>query len=300
MEEVAVVSTGVGKLRALEFYAFCVVSFAAKSVLLIGLPYREWPVNTFYTISLLLFFYCFFRLRQGLRAPLFVMLSLAIAVAVDVLGNKFGLYGHPFGPLRDYDEFAHFMGSGFSAIAAFWILRAGTRRMGFELSNRLIGILSTSVAFTYCGWYEILELWDEYFWSGFERIHWWDDTANDLFYDFLGVIAFIAAASAISALIERRSISSDYNDLIPVRLNNIPSTLPGPFLGFLITTTLFGLCAWFEIFRMFDQLWFGRIHLVGNRDTAINLEHELAVCVLLALASVVVLRVRLSRSIARM
>src|SRR5438128_10733262 len=73
--------------RQIEFYAFCVVSFAAKSVLLIGLPYREWPVNTVYTCSLLLFFYCYFRFRQGLRAPFFVILSLAIAVAVDVLGN---------------------------------------------------------------------------------------------------------------------------------------------------------------------------------------------------------------------
>jgi len=115
--------------RQVEFYAFCVISFTAKSVLLIGLPYREWPVNTFYTCSILLFFYCYFRFRQGLRAPVLVILCLAIAVAVDVLGNKFGLYGHPFGPLRDYDEFAHFFGSGFAAIArARWI--ESSRRIG--------------------------------------------------------------------------------------------------------------------------------------------------------------------------
>src|SRR4030095_2013485 len=147
--------------RQLEFYAFCVVSFAAKSMLLIALPYRAWPLKTFYTCSFVLFFYVYFRFRQGLRAPVFVLFSLGAAVAVDICGNKFGFYGHPFGPLRDYDEFAHFAGSGFSALAAFWLLRAATRRMGYKLSNSLLGFLATSVAFTYCGWYAILELWGE-------------------------------------------------------------------------------------------------------------------------------------------
>jgi hypothetical protein len=264
-------------LRTVEFYVFCVISFAAKSLLLIGLPYREWPVNTFYTVSLLLFFYCFFRFRQGLRAPFFVVVCLAAAVAVDVLGNKFGFYGHPFGPLRDYDEFAHFTGSGFSAVGAFWIVRAGTRRLGLKLAGGLVAVLSTSVAFSYCGWYEILELWDEYFWSGFERIHWWYDTANDLLYDFCGVILFIAAAAFIFKLAERTNQATD--NLIPVRASNIFSMLPRSLLGFFVTTTLFGLAAWFEIFRFLDQQWFGRIHLVGNRDTAIYLEYELAACV---------------------
>ncbi|MEK6324572.1 MAG: hypothetical protein AABN33_23265 [Acidobacteriota bacterium] len=271
--------------RQIEFYLFCVISFAAKSMLLIALPYREWPVNTVYTCSLLLFFYCYFRFRQGLRAPFFVLFSLAAAVAVDILGNKFGLYGHPFGPLRDYDEFAHFAGSGFSAIAAFWVLRAGTLRMGFKLSNGLLGFLATSVAFTYCGWYEILELWDELFYSHFERIHWWYDSANDLFYDFLGVIVFIAAAALFFAVKERTARQPD-NKLRRVRMANLFSTLPRDLLAFFVTTAAFGLCAWFEIFRMFDQQWFGRIHLVGNRDTAIYLEWELAASVLVGVISV--------------
>jgi len=264
-----------------EFYAFCVISFAAKSLLLIGLPYREWPINTVFTCSLLLLFYGYFRFRQGLRAPFFVIVCLAIAVAVDILGNKFGFYGHPFGPLRDYDEFAHFAGSGFSAVAAFWLLRAGTRRMGIKLSNGLLGFLSTSVAFTYCGWYEILELWDELFYSHFERIHSWDDTPNDLFYDFLGVIVFIAAATFVFGLIERIKKQPD-TSLVPVRLRNLLSVLPRDLIGFFVATTTFGLCAWFEIFRMFDQKWFGRIHLVGFRDSAIYLEWELAGSILLA------------------
>lgn len=288
MENVAT-STPNSSYRQIEFYAFCVISFAAKSMLLIALPYREWPVNTVYTCSLLLFFYCYFRFRQGLRAPVFVIFSLAAAVAVDILGNKFGFYGHPFGPLRDYDEFAHFAGSGFSALAAFWLLRAGTRRMGFKLSNSLLGFLATSVAFTYCGWYEILELWDELFYSHFERIHGWDDTPNDLFYDFLGVIVFVAAAALVFVVKERAAKERD-NKLIPVRMANLFSALPRDLLAFFVTATAFGLCSWFEIFRMFDQKWFGRIHLVGFRDTAINLQWELAACVLLSVGIVTVAR----------
>ena len=286
MENVAT-STPNSIYRQIEFYAFCVISFAAKSMLLIALPYREWPVNTVYTCSLLLFFYSYFRFRQGLRAPVFVICSLAAAVAVDILGNKFGFYGHPFGPLRDYDEFAHFAGSGFSALAAFWLLRAGTQRMGLKLSNGLLGFLATAVAFTYCGWYEILELWDELFYSHFERIHSWDDTPNDLFYDFLGVIVFVAAAALVFVVKERAAKRRD-DTLIPVRLANLFSLLPRALLTFVITATAFGLCAWFEIFRMFDQKWFGRIHLVGYRDSAIYLQWELAACIPLAVVSVAI------------
>lgn len=280
--------------RQIEFYAFCVLSFSAKSLLLIGLPYREWPVNTFYTCLLLLFFYCFFRFRQGLRAPVFVVFCLAAAVAVDILGNKLGLYGHPFGPLRDYDEFAHFAGSGFSAVGAFWLLRAATQRMGFKLSNALLGFISTSVAFTYCGWYEILELWDEYFWSKFERIHWWYDTANDLFYDFLGVIAFITAATILFWIRERLT-KQPARELVPVGLRDLVKKLPADLLVFVVTTTAFGICCWVEIFKLFDQQWFGRIHFEGNRDSAISLQWELAACVVFAVVIVTISKLARSR-----
>ena len=278
MVDVAVPRSTREYLRTVEFYTFCVISFAAKSILLIGLPYREWPVNTLYTSVLLLFFYFYFRFRQKLVAPPLVILCLGGAVAVDVLGNHFGFYGHPFGPLRDYDEFAHFTGSGLSAIAAFWLLRAGTRQMGFKVSAGVLGLLSTTVAFAYCGWYEILELWDEYFWSGFERIHTWDDTANDLFYDFIGVIAFIALATLVLKAVDRRSQS----ELKEVQTSNVLGRLPKGLAIFLITAAAFGACAWFEILRMWDQKLFGRIHLIGNRDTAINLEWELAASIVVS------------------
>jgi hypothetical protein len=166
--------------------------------------------------------------------------------------------------------------------------------LGVKLSGGLLAFLATSVAFTYCGWYEVLELWDEYFWSHFERIHTWDDTPNDLFYDFLGVIAFIGAAALIFAAKERLAKPSSAK-LVLVRLRNLASTLPGDLLGFFVATIAFGLCCWFEIFRMFDQRWFGRIHLVGNRDSAIYLQWELAACVTLAIVLVAVFKRLLTR-----
>ncbi len=78
MAGIAVAQARNTTLRSVEFYAFCVTSFSLKSLLLIGLPYREWPVNTVYTVSLLVFFYCFFRFRQGLRAPVLVIISLIL------------------------------------------------------------------------------------------------------------------------------------------------------------------------------------------------------------------------------
>ena len=274
------------RLKQLEFYSFCVVSFVGKSILLIGLPYRDWPVNTFYTCSLLLFFYLYFRFRQGMRAPFYVLLALGSAVAVDILGNQKGLYGHPFGPLRDYDEFAHFAGSGLSAIAAFWLLRAGTLKMGVRLKPAVLTFLATTVAFAYCGWYEILELWDEWYWSHFERIHSWDDTPNDLFYDFLGVIVVLAVAGVVVALVSRR----EQSNLKPVGMTSLAAALPKDLLTVFIVTTTFGLAAWFEIFRMFDQIWSGRAHFVGFEDCAIRLQWELAACVTLGLICLAALK----------
>ena len=291
MEDAATAAVPTTWYKQAEFYFFCVVSFVGKSALLIRLPYREWPINTLYTCSLLLGFYLYLRFRQGLKAPMFVVFSLAAAVAVDILGNKFGFYGHPFGPLRDYDEFAHFAGSGFSAVAAFWLLWAGMRRLGLKLSSGTIAFLSTTVAFTYCGWYEILELLDELWYGDFVRIHSWDDTPNDLFYDFLGVIAFVAVAGVVVARRERKRANLDV-DLKPVRLSRLLSALPRDLASFFVATTLFSLCAWFEIFTMFDQMASGRIHFVGNQDCPLRLRWELGFCVAIALAYSLVSNVR--------
>lgn len=188
--------------RQYEFYAFSIVAFAAKSLLLIRLPYRPWYENILYTFALLSFLYSYFRFRQRLVFPLFVIFCLATAIGIDVLGNFFQLYGKPFGPLDDYDEFTHFFGSGFSLIPVMWLFRATTRRMGFRLPQAMVAFLSATITFSFCAWYEILELWDEKFYGG-KRIWSLQDTANDLQHNLAGIVLFALLSSFFFKMIDR-------------------------------------------------------------------------------------------------
>jgi hypothetical protein len=207
MADVAIAPANRQMLRQAEFYIFSIISFAGKSWLLLRLPYRLWYVNAFYTGLLLLFFYCYFRFRQNITAPPTVLFFLAAAVAVDVLGNYLGLYGHMFGPVQ-YDEFAHFLGSGFSLVPAMWLLRAGTRRLGYKLPLALIAFLSVTMTFSYCGYYEILELWDEKYFE-MDRIHGEFDTPNDLQCDLAGIVVFALMSSLIFKFVDRYSSQTE-------------------------------------------------------------------------------------------
>ncbi|HKP11110.1 MAG TPA: hypothetical protein VJZ91_03335 [Blastocatellia bacterium] len=204
MADFALTPVAKARFRQMEFYAFSVLGFALKSYLLVRLPYRPWYVNLALTLPLLLLIYCFFRFRQNIVIPLSVVGCLAAAIALDVLGNLFQLYGHPFGPLPDYDMFTHFLGSGFSLVPVMWLLRATTRRMGVRLPQAMVGFFATTVTFSLCAWYEILELWDELFWGDNERIHGSHDTANDLQFDLAGIVCFALFASLVYVLKDRR------------------------------------------------------------------------------------------------
>ena len=195
------------KFRQAEFLAFSTAAFVAKTMLLIRLPYREVPVNTLYTLLILGGFYCFFRFRQQMAPPLLVVLCLMAAVAADVLGNRFKLYGHPFGPLADYDEFAHLVGSGLSAIPTFWLLRTTTRRINLRIPLDLMTFLSIAITFSFASYYEIVELWDEKFYGDFQRLWTPQDTPNDLQWDLFGIIFFALAAGIYYKLVERREIA---------------------------------------------------------------------------------------------
>lgn len=207
MADVAITPVARERFRQIEFYAFSVLGFALKSYLLVRLPYRPWYVNTALTVPLLLLIYCFFRFRQNIVIPLGVVACLAIAIALDVIGNLFQLYGQPFGPLPDYDIFTHFLGSGFSLVPVMWLLRATTRRMAIRLPQGMLGFFATTITFSLCAWYEILELWDELFFVHYnpeERIHGSHDTANDLQFDLAGIVFFALIASLIFILKDRR------------------------------------------------------------------------------------------------
>src|SRR5688572_3068396 len=108
-------------LRQVEFLTFSLFAFLGKSALLVRLPYRTIDVNVLYTGLLLLLFYCYFRFRCRLTPPPVVVFFLATAVAIDVLGNFFQLYGRKFGPVQ-FDEFSHFLGSAASLPPTMWLL----------------------------------------------------------------------------------------------------------------------------------------------------------------------------------
>jgi len=186
-----------------EFLAFSILTFVAKSALLVRLPYRDVDVNALYTSLILLSFYLYFRFRYKLRPPILIVLFLAAAVAVDVMGNFFHLYGRQFGPV-EYDEFSHLVGSGFSLPPAMWLLRSTTRRFGVRLPLDLTAFLSVTITFSFCAYYEILELWDEVYFGG-KRLWTPSDSANDLQWDLAGIVFAALISTAVFRLIDRRA-----------------------------------------------------------------------------------------------
>lgn len=202
MADIALQAPGRRSFRDFEFLAFSVVSFVGKSFLLVRLPYREYYINATYTAGLLALFYFYFRFRYKLTPPPIIVFCLAGAVAVDVLGNYLGLYGHEF-LFAQFDEVSHFVGSGLSLPPAMWLLRAAGRRFGFKIPGGLLGFLSVSITFAFCAYYEILELWDERFYGG-KRLWTPTDSANDLQWDLFGIIIFAVVTSMVFKFLEKR------------------------------------------------------------------------------------------------
>jgi uncharacterized membrane protein YjdF len=184
-----------------EFVAFSILMFVGKSFLLVRLPYREVDVNALYTSLILLAFYLYFRFRYKVKPPVVIVFFLGAAVAVDVMGNFFQLYGREFGPV-EYDEFSHFLGSGLSLPPAMWLLRATTRRFGVKLPLDLLAFLSVTITFSFCSYYEILELWDEVYFGG-KRLWTPIDSANDLQWDLAGIIVAAFISVAVFKILDR-------------------------------------------------------------------------------------------------
>jgi hypothetical protein len=186
-----------------EFLIFSIIGFAAKSYLLIRLPYREWYINTMYTTLIIGWFYCFFTFRFKARPPLFIVFCLAFAIGIDVVGNVFGLYGQKFFGV-DYDEYTHLLGSGSSLVPVMWAFRTTTRRMGFRLPNDLVGFVSVTITFSLTAYYEILELWDELLYGDFTRLWTPRDSANDLMWNLAGIVVAALLATQVFRLLDRR------------------------------------------------------------------------------------------------
>ncbi len=190
-----------------EFLIFSIIGFAAKSYLLIRLPYRKWYINTMLTTLIIGWFYCFFRFRFKATPPLFIVFCLAFAIAIDVLGNRFGLYQQKFFGV-DYDEYTHLLGSSCSLVPVMWAFRVTTRRMGFRLPNDLVAFVSVTITFSLTAYYEILELWDELFYGDFTRLWTPRDSANDLMWNLAGIIVAAFLATQVFKFLDRREDAS--------------------------------------------------------------------------------------------
>ena len=172
-------------IRHLEF-PFAVLMFLAGSAFLLKMCYLSLLQNTVYGGLLLLAFYGYVRVRHGVRIPLALLLLVLAALEVDALGNYFRMYGQHLGPVM-YDEFAHIAVQTLTAPLIVWLAREGLARFGYRLPLGLITVFSITVLFSITGFYEIIELWDERYFSG-QRIWSPHDAPNDLQWNLAGII----------------------------------------------------------------------------------------------------------------
>lgn len=132
--------------------------------------------------------YAFVKIRYGVKIPLILLFLVYLGVALDGLGNYFGLYNMRFKYLQ-YDEFTHTTVPALTAPFVVWLLHEGLRYFGFRLPLGLVTFFAFTIMFTISGFYEVVELWDDkYLWpQPGMRIHGAYDTANDLQFDFIGM-----------------------------------------------------------------------------------------------------------------
>jgi hypothetical protein len=196
-----------GFLRILIVAGF----FGAASFFLLKLAYLGVMAATGIGGALLLTFSIYLRRRFGERIPTSFLFLLLGAIEVDALGNYFHLYGKPFGPVQ-YDEFAHMLCSALVTPVVIWILQSSAKRGGYRLPLGLITVIAVAMIFSLCGFYEIIELWDERYFHG-KRIWGPYDTSNDLQQDLIGTLA--GAALAYLVLKPKHSSAKQPDRLAP-------------------------------------------------------------------------------------
>ena len=166
------------------------IEFPAATALFIiaslNLAYRPLWLITIVSIVLLLACEIYFRLRHGVKIPIFILFLAFAAVEIDTVGNYFRWYQKiPW--LIPYDVFAHLVIPILLAPALFWLIRAWFDRMNYLVPLSVITFITISVTFSLTAFYEITELWDELYFGG-KRIWSAYDTPRDLQWDLIGAI----------------------------------------------------------------------------------------------------------------
>lgn len=170
-----------------------VILIVGTAAYLLRLPYLGEFWGSLLGGALLATGYGYLRSFEHIRVPLVLLVLLFAAAQVDLLGNYFGMYGQPFGPVQ-YDEFSHMAASALSIPIFVWFLSVLAAQYCQRLPLSLVAVMAVSLGLSASAIYEIIELWDaRYF--GNRRIWGPFDTPNDLQWDFLGMVigALLAA-----------------------------------------------------------------------------------------------------------
>jgi|SRR6185295_2222188 len=181
-------------------------ALAIFTVLLLRLPYRLPITNILFSTLALGSFYFYLRLRLKIRVPAGMILCLVFSIAVDVIGNRYGLFSQRIG-LFPYDIVTHFAASGLSFLPVMWLVIKIIRRFSYRLPLGFVTFFSVTTAFSLAGYYEITELIDERLLGG-HRIWTPRDTVQDLAADLVGIVI---AAVCYSLALRKRWRTDNFN-----------------------------------------------------------------------------------------
>jgi uncharacterized membrane protein YjdF len=146
----------------------------------------------------------YFRRRYGIKVPFLILLLAFAAVEIDTVGNHFRWYQKIPWPVP-YDVFAHLIIPALLAPALIWLMRGWFERLGYPLPLGIIAFVAFNVNFSLAGFYEITELWDDFYFGG-HRIENSYDTPRDLQWSFIGALLGSLLAY-VTLKIARRTIT---------------------------------------------------------------------------------------------
>jgi uncharacterized membrane protein YjdF len=160
------------------------------TIFLLELAYLRIWVSTPICAAYLAAIYGFVKMRYQIKIPILLLFLVFLSVALDGLGNLFGLYTTRYKYIQ-YDEFTHTAIPALTSPIIVWLLYTLMNNRGYRLPLGLVTFFSITTIFTIAGFYEVIELYDDkYMWpQPGMRIHGSYDTANDLQCDLIGMIS---------------------------------------------------------------------------------------------------------------
>ncbi len=159
------------------------------TIFLLKMAYLPFYQSTIVGWAFLLAVYLYVKSRFGMKIPILLLFLVYATVAMDGLGNLFGLYNRRFQYVQ-YDEFTHTAAPALAAPIVVWLLNEGLKKFNYSLPLSLVTFFALTTMFTISGFYEIVELWDDKYMHPVPgmRIHSPYDTPNDLQCDLFGLV----------------------------------------------------------------------------------------------------------------